>query len=788
MNDYSIDQLVNTQQIEQLLEAHVLISGIPCGLMDNDQNIIVGAGLQEICTCYHWDNQKSFARCWRNDPDTKEELRLFTGERFECRCKNGMINIALPIIIEGKRLGVLFSGQFFYDNEPPDLDWFRQQAEELGFDVKPYLAAVHQAPVFNHTQVDNTMRFLHQLVQLLAETGYTNFQREREMEERKQIERKHAVFAGAISNAIDAFFLIDDQHRFQYVNDAACHSLGYSREELLTMSTLDIDPDMSPEKLETLKNNADKHGILKPFETRHRSKDGRISPVEISSTPFWFDGVRLGLFMARDISQRKQSEQQIKLLNHALDNVHEGAFLIDFQGRFLYANQAASRSLGYSRYELIGMTILDIDPDFSADRMAEHFAELLEVRSLTLETRHLTRDGQSFPVEISISVFIYGGSSYLLALVRNITERKQAEEDLREREQQFRTLAENLPDNIVRYDNNCRAHYINPQLEKTLGKAAASIIGKTPLENSGELFREYQHKLWQVITTGKSAEIDLILPDTGKGERLHEIRFFAERGADGNVSGVLAIGRDITDRKRTEQKLREKQQHLNDMALELTLSEERERRRIAINLHDTLGQDLTLTRMKLGSLHKNFFSPDQNKLLNEIKVLTENAINRVRSLTKLLCPPVLESAGLEAALKWLARQIETDYNLQIAFSDDLQEKTVARELQMELYTSVRELLINIAKHAGTSTACLSVCREADTLAIRVEDDGVGFDVNTVLNSPSTDGFGLFTIRRRIIYIGGLFQITSKPGSGTEVAINVPLLKQAPPDTTTGEQP
>lgn len=221
--------------------------------------------------------------------------------------------------------------------------------------------------------------------------------------------------------------------------------------------------------------------------------------------------------------------------------------------------------------------------------------------------------------------------------------------------------------------------------------------------------------------------------------------------------------------------------------LELTLSEGRERRRIAVDLHDTLGQDLTLTRMKLGTLYKTQLSAEQGTLISDIKGLTEGAINRVRSLTRLLCPPVLESAGLEAALKWLARQIKTDYHLQVSFSDDLQEKRVGRELQVELYSSVRELLINVAKHAKSDTACLSLFRDVDTLAIRIEDDGIGFNVDATLEHPG-DGFGLFTISRRIAHMGGRFQITSKPGSGTEVAINVPLLKQVPPNTTAGEQP
>ncbi len=1122
MNNYTIEQLINIQQLEKLLEAYVRISGIACGLMDNELNIIVGTGLQEICTCYHWDNPKSFSRCWRNDPEIKQALDNFNGDLFECRCKNGMINIAMPIVIEERRLGVFFSGQFFYDDQPPDLSWFQQQAEELGFDVKPYLAVIRQTPLFSHTQVDNTMRFLHQLVQLLAETGHANLQREREVEERRQVEQKLLLLTGAINNASDAFFLIDDRHRFRYVNDVACRTLGYSREELLRMGTLDIDPDISLEILEAFQNKATRKRLPKPFETRHRTKEGRIFPVEISGTPFEYEGVKFGLVMARDITERKQAEQQIKLLSHALDQVHEAAFLITPNARFLYVNQEACRSLEYSRDELLEMAIPNIDPDFSTKRTEEHFTDLLRRGTLTFESHHRTQSGHIFPVEISSSVLEYAGSTYVLSLVRDITERKQMEDMLRQRECEFRTLAEGLPDNIARYNREGITVYVNPILAKSLGATAADKIGMRIREwHTDGSYEAYAQVVDNVLSKGQDCEIEFIVPGTEEEPIVHQIRVIAEHDPDGMVTGALAVGRDIselkraeqerlahlhllacmdqvnraiqraddltqmmsdvleititffdcdrvflmypcdpeattwgipmertrdkypglgllgrdipmttdhsealrilltldgsvqfgsgsnyplpqdvseqfgikssmsmvlypkadkpwqfgvhqcsfprvwtaseeellqkigrrltdgitsllfycnlrksearyhllfenspvsiweedlsgvksffdllkadgirdieayfdqhpltvkhcaelvkvldlneatlrlhnatvkdelladltetftpesfetfrqelinlwqgktqmtldtviktvagelrhvtvyasvcpgyettlakclisfidiTERRQAEQKLLEEQQRLNDMAIELTLSEERERRRISVTLHDTLGQDLTLIRMKLGNLNKTELSTDQRKLLCEIKLLTEGTISRVRNLTKLLCPPILESAGFEAALKWLARQIETDYGMQIAFIDDLQDKTVARELQIELYNCVRELLINVAKHAGTTTACLSVRLEADTLAIRVKDNGIGFDADSTFKNSITEGFGLFAISRRIAHIGGIFQITSKQGYGTEVAMNIPLLRDYRSKAATQEQ-
>jgi len=259
------------------------------------------------------------------------------------------------------------------------------------------------------------------------------------------------------------------------------------------------------------------------------------------------------------------------------------------------------------------------------------------------------------------------------------------------------------------------------------------------------------------------------------GERREVTVYFAVcPGYETTLANCLVSLVDITERRQSERKIREHQQRLNDLALELSMSEERERRRLATDLHDTLGQELTLVRIKMGSLKKTGLSLKQTNIISEIKGLVESALNRVRRLTRQLCPPILESAGLEAGLKWLARQLEIDYALQITFDDDLQDKPVPREFQMELYNCVRELLINIAKHAGSAVAYVSVSREADMLVIRVEDDGVGFEADNALNSLTTDGFGLFSISRRIAYIGGSFQIISGLSNGTQVTIKVPL--------------
>jgi len=144
-----------------------------------------------------------------------------------------------------------------------------------------------------------------------------------------------------------------------------------------------------------------------------------------------------------------------------------------------------------------------------------------------------------------------------------LDQRKQSDQALRENEEKFRTLAENSPDNIARYDINCQTIYVNPTLEKTLNRSAPEMLGTFPGE-AGFIAeaKEYQDKMHEVLQTGKEAELDVVLPDTGEGVRYHNIRFVAERGADGAITGVQAIGRDITERKQMEEALSKSESEL----------------------------------------------------------------------------------------------------------------------------------------------------------------------------------------------------------------------------------
>lgn len=164
-----------------------------------------------------------------------------------------------------------------------------------------------------------------------------------------------------------------------------------------------------------------------------------------------------------------------------------------------------------------------------------------------------------------------GNPAYLLGISEDITERKSMLEKLKAEELKFRTLAENSPDNIARYDTNCRRIYINPNMEKILGLKASETLGRTSTEKL--LFNDtekYKEKILEVLQTGEGAELDIVLPDTKEGIRYHNIHFTAEFSSSGSIIGVLAIGRDVTERIIAQQKIKNINKELEKRVSERT--------------------------------------------------------------------------------------------------------------------------------------------------------------------------------------------------------------------------
>jgi signal transduction histidine kinase len=242
------------------------------------------------------------------------------------------------------------------------------------------------------------------------------------------------------------------------------------------------------------------------------------------------------------------------------------------------------------------------------------------------------------------------------------------------------------------------------------------------------------------------------------------------------VEREMREAKNRQNRKLAEEKLRVYQKKLRSLASQLSLTEEQERRRIAVELHDQIGQSLVFLKMKLKSMREAADSELSQKQLDEICDIIDQIIQDTRTLTFDLSSPILYEMGFEAALSdWLTDHIEKQHGIKVHFEDDGQPKPLNDDVRVLLFKVVRELLINVVKHAQAREVKVSTLREDDHILITVEDDGVGFSyADSPAYGKEKGGFGLFSIRERLDHLGGKFTIESEPGKGTHVTLTVPL--------------
>ncbi|WP_236685696.1 PAS domain-containing sensor histidine kinase [Geobacter pickeringii] len=363
-------------------------------------------------------------------------------------------------------------------------------------------------------------------------------------------------------------------------------------------------------------------------------------------------------------------------------------------------------------------------------------------------------------------------------LRREISRRLEVEEQLL----RFRETLENMELIAVRLDTAGKITFCNDYFLRLVGWSRQEVLGANwfdrfiPLDQ-GTVKRFFSSGL----TTGAVPahfQNDIVTRDGSR--RFISWTNTVLMGDDGASAGTMSIGEDITDRTAAENTLSRYQEELRSLAAELSLAEERERRRLAADLHDRIGQTLAFTKIRTDSL-RQFVVAEGAETLRETAALLEQSIQEVRTLIFQISPPLLYEVGLEAALEWLAETFQEEHGLTVSFQDDGEVKPLAEEVKVTLFQAVREILINTVKHARATRATIAVRAGAGQIVVDVRDDGAGFEAERAVDisrSRSLTGFGLFNIRQRLERLGGELLIVSAPGRGTAVTVIAQLLRDA----------
>ena len=348
-------------------------------------------------------------------------------------------------------------------------------------------------------------------------------------------------------------------------------------------------------------------------------------------------------------------------------------------------------------------------------------------------------------------------------------------EALRDSEARFRTIFEATTMGIALVNQDGLIIEGNPALQRMLGYSLKELVNQAftvclmpdDVSRCKVLFRE--------LVQGKRESYQVERKYLRKDGRTAWGRLNVSLSRGARVEDHLAICmvEDISEQKQAEKEIRTYQQRLRSVASELSLTEERERRRLATDLHDHVGQILALAQIKLGAIRESASSTHLVEPMDEVRRLIEQTIQYTRSLTFELSPPILYDLGFEAAVEWLAELIQEQHGIMVKVQADRSAKPMNDEIRVILFQTVRELLVNVAKHASAKHIRVFITREEAALQVKIEDDGLGMGISAdAANGPS--GFGFFSIGERLKYLGGHLEVVSEPGWGTRVTLQVPL--------------
>jgi PAS domain S-box-containing protein len=363
------------------------------------------------------------------------------------------------------------------------------------------------------------------------------------------------------------------------------------------------------------------------------------------------------------------------------------------------------------------------------------------------------------------------GSTLILEMGLDITERKRAEEALRAAHQYNRSLIEASLDPLVTISADGKVMDVNRATELVTGVPREQLIGSdfwdyfTEPEKAKEGYKK-------VFSEGSVRDYPLAIRHSSS--HITEVLYNATvyRNEAGEVQGVFAAARDITDRKMAEKALQESESRLRHLSSQLLTVQENERKRISREIHDSIGQTLAAIKFglenKLNQIGKGPAPPGVS--LESIISLAQNGIEESRRIQMDLRPSILDDLGILATIGWFTREFQKVYSqISVEKETNIEEKDVPNPLKIVIFRIIQEAMNNISKHSRATLIQLSLGKRGDKIELMIEDNGMGFDLET-----SKRGLGLTSMRERTELSGGAFVIESTPGKGTIIHASWPL--------------
>jgi PAS domain S-box-containing protein len=604
------------------------------------------------------------------------------------------------------------------------------------------------------------------------------------------------LFSKAFGASPDIMSVSDlETGRYIEVNDVHAKLTGYRRHEIIGRSPAELGIMENPADYEAYARELRTNGRVRDFEVRAKTRQGKSLVVSISAELVQLGGRPCVLRVSRDITARKAAEEALRASEQRFRGYFEmglvGMAIASPEEKLVLFNDKLCEIFGYPRDELASRTWMELTRpgDLASDTEMYKRVASGELSDYEIEKQLVHKDGQIMHAHIIGKTLrnAEGKVTTLVAMVQDITARKQAEEALRKSKERFDLAVRGSNDGIWDWNIRTGEFYFSPRVRELLK------YGPDEFPNVIECLDTHLHpddhsRTWAAIR----AHLDKRAPyDTEYRLRTKDgrYRWFRCRGqavwdAGGQAVRMAGSLTDIHDRKMDEEALRQAQADAlmarQEFTQRLISAQEQERKRLAGELHDSLGQNLSLVKNRIQlALSAAGNDPSVVNHLEAASKLMTDSITEVRNLAHHLRPLPIEQSGLTDTLEALVQEVAESSAIHFERRFENVDDLFPGEQATVVYRIVQEALNNLVKHSGATTASVVVERDLHCVRLKIEDHGKGFDKATVIGPHRVrTGIGLTSIDERVRMLGGSLDIRTGPAQGTILQIEIPLHETA----------
>ena len=547
-----------------------------------------------------------------------------------------------------------------------------------------------------------------------------------------------------------------------FVNRAFCSMLGFTEEELRTKHCVDFSPPEDAEKdwalFQQLRAGSIDHYQL---EKRYFRRNGSLVWGNLTVSLLKGRSSPLILAMLEDITDKKRADEA--RFRHAaiVESSEDAIASVTLDGVIASWNAGAQRIFGYTESEAVGKSVTILVPPERPDEENKILETLKAGRRIDqFETVRVSKTGERINVSVSISPIrdSTGKMVGFSGISRDITERKRAEERLRE----YEKAVEGAEDIIGVVDREYRLLLANRQYLRMRNMSREQVVGRFVRDVLGkEVFETVIKPKLDECFGGKVVRYERKFSYPTVGERDLLLSYFPIEAANGTIDRVACILHDITDRKRAEEALAAVTRRLIE-------AQEQERSRIGRELHDDINQRLALLAIELEQLRDN--PVDVSNSLQQLLEKTNALSHDVQALSHELHSSRLEYLGVVSGMKSLCREFSERQKMEVDFRSDV-SSPLPFEIGLCLFRVLQEALNNAVKHSGVKRVEVQVVEQSNEVHLLVRDSGNGFDIEAARQGS---GLGLTSMQERVRLVNGTIAFESKPMAGTTIHVRVPF--------------